>query len=147
MGVLYTIGFTKKNAETFFEFIKSANVSTLIDVRLNNVSQLAGFAKKDDLKYFLKKLCNTDYLHVPDLSPTQEILKAYKKKEISWGEYKDKFLILMAQRHVERLVKPEILNNGCLLCSEHKPDYCHRRLVAEYLNANLDFDLKIKHLI
>jgi uncharacterized protein (DUF488 family) len=146
MSIIYTIGFTKKNAEKFFALIKSANISTLIDVRLNNASQLAGFAKKDDLKYFLKELCNTAYIHAPDLSPTQEILKAYKKKEISWEKYKDEFLNLMAQRQVERIVKPEILKNGCLLCSEHKPDHCHRRLVAEYLSANIDFKLEIKHL-
>jgi len=146
MSLIYTIGFTKKNAETFFGLIKTANVSTLIDVRLNNISQLAGFAKKDDLKYFLKVLCGSDYIHVPDFSPTTEILKAYKKKEISWEKYKDKFTNLMAQRHIERLISPEILDHGCLLCSEHKPDHCHRRLVAEYLSDNLNIKLKIKHL-
>lgn len=146
MNMIYTIGFTKKNAETFFGLIKSSNVSTLIDVRLNNVSQLSGFAKKDDLRYFLKELCDTDYVHAPELAPTKEILNAYKKKEISWENYEDKFLNLMAQRHIERLVKPEILINGCLFCSEHEPDHCHRRLVAEYLSVNSDFELKIKHL-
>jgi uncharacterized protein (DUF488 family) len=146
MGILYTIGFTKKNAETFFGLIRSAKVSTLIDVRLNNVSQLAGFAKKDDLRFFLKEICNTNYLHEPKLSPTQDILDAYKEKKISWEEYKDKFLELMVKRQVEQLVKPEILDRGCLLCSEHKPDNCHRRLVAEYLSANLNSELKIMHL-
>lgn len=146
MGILYTIGFTKKNAETFFGLIRSAEVLTLIDVRLNNVSQLAGFAKKDDLRFFLKEICNTNYLHEPKLSPTQDILDAYKKKKISWEEYKDKFLDLMVKRQVEQLVKPEILDRGCLLCSEHKPDNCHRRLVAEYLSANLNSELKIMHL-
>ncbi|WP_299976857.1 DUF488 family protein [Desulfobacula sp.] len=146
MNMIYTIGFTKKNAETFFGLIKSANVSTLIDVRLNNVSQLAGFAKRDDLKYFLKILCDAEYVHVPKLAPTKEILNAYKKKEISWEKYEDKFSNLMAQRHIERLVEPEILNNSCLLCSEHEPIHCHRRLVAEYLSKNSDVELKIKHL-
>ncbi|WP_351124762.1 DUF488 domain-containing protein [Shewanella sp. T24-MNA-CIBAN-0130] len=143
---IYTIGFTKKNAESFFGFIKSSNVSTLIDVRLNNISQLAGFAKRDDLKFFLKELCSTEYVHVPELAPTKVILNAYKKGDMSWEKYEDKFLNLMAQRNIERLVKPALLANGCLLCSEHEPHLCHRRLVIDYLNENSDFDLKVKHL-
>jgi uncharacterized protein (DUF488 family) len=143
---IYTIGFTKKNAESFFGFIKSSNVSTLIDVRLNNVSQLAGFAKRDDLKFFLKELCSTEYVHAPELAPTKEILNAYKKGDMSWAKYEDKFLNLMAQRNIERLIKPALLDNGCLLCSEHEPHLCHRRLVVDYLNENSDFDLKVKHL-
>ncbi len=143
---IYTIGFTKKNAVTFFGFIKSFNISTLIDVRLNNVSQLAGFAKKDDLKFFLKEICNTEYVHTPELAPTKEMLSAYKKGNMSWEMYEDQFLNLMAQRHIERLVKPAILENGCLLCSEHEPHLCHRRLVVEYLNNDSNLDLKVKHL-
>jgi len=143
---IYTIGFTKKNAQSFFKFIKSSNISTLIDVRLNNVSQLSGFAKKDDLKYFLKELCNTEYVHAPELAPTKEMLSAYKKGDVSWDIYEDKFLNLMSQRHIERIVKPSLLNNGCLLCSEHEPHLCHRRLVVEYLNDNSNLNLKVKHL-
>lgn len=143
---IYTIGFTKKNAETFFNFIKSSRVSTLLDVRLNNVSQLAGFAKRDDLKFFLKELCNTDYIHMPELAPTKDILNAYKKDEISWEKYEDKFLNLMARRNIERSVKPALLDNGCLLCSEHEPHFCHRRLVVEYLNESTSMYLKVKHL-
>lgn len=146
MGIIYTIGFTKKNAETFFGLIRSAKILTLIDVRLNNVSQLAGFAKRDDLRFFLKEICNVNYIHKPELSPTQDILDAYKKKKISWEDYKDKFLHLMVKRQIEQLIKPEILDHGCLLCSEHKPDNCHRRLVAEYLSSNLNSELKIMHL-
>jgi len=143
---IYTIGFTKKSAETFFNFIKLSNISTLLDVRLNNVSQLAGFAKRDNLKFFLKELCNTDYIHTPELAPTKDMLSAYKKGEISWEAYEDKFLNLMAQRHIERDVKPTLLDHGCLLCSEHEPHLCHRRLVVEYLNENSDLNLKVKHL-
>ncbi len=143
---IYTIGFTQKNAETFFGFIKSENISTLIDVRLNNVSQLAGFAKKDDLKYFLKELCDVSYIHIPDLTPTKDILNSYKKGKISWNEYEGEFLNLMSKRHIEKILKPELLNNGCLLCSEHEPHFCHRRLVVEYLNDHSDLDLKVKHL-
>jgi len=143
---IYTIGFTQKNAEAFFGFLKSENIATLIDVRLNNISQLAGFAKKDDLKYFLRELCGANYIHIPDLAPTKDILNAYKKGNISWTVYEDKFLNLMSKRHIERIIKPELLNNGCLLCSEHEPHFCHRRLVVEYLNDHSDFDLKVKHL-
>lgn len=143
---IYTIGFTKKNAETFFNFIRTAEISTLLDVRLNNVSQLAGFAKRDDLRFFLKELCNTDYVHVPELAPTKDILNAYKKGEMPWEEYEDKFLNLMGQRNIEKLLKPALLDQGCLLCSEHEPHLCHRRLVVEYLNENSNLDLKVKHL-
>lgn len=143
---IYTIGFTKKNAGTFFGFIKSANILTLIDVRLNNVSQLAGFAKRDDLKYFLKELCDAEYVHAPELAPTKDILNAYKKGDMSWEKYEDKFLNLMSQRNIEKVVKPALLDQGCLLCSEHEPHLCHRRLVVEYLNENTDLNLEVKHL-
>lgn len=143
---IYTIGFTKKNAETFFSFIRSSQIATLIDVRLNNVSQLAGFAKKDDLKYFLQELCGTDYLHAPELAPTKDMLNAYKKGTMRWETYEDKFLDLMSQRNIERLVSPELLDSGCLLCSEHEPHLCHRRLVVEYLNSHTDLELNVRHL-
>ena len=143
---IYTIGFTKKNAETFFGFIESSKIKTLLDVRLNNVSQLAGFAKRDDLKFFLKELCGTEYVHTPELAPTKDLLSAYKKGEIEWEVYEDKFLNLMAQRHIERSVKPALLDHGCLLCSEHEPHLCHRRLVVDYLNEHSNLDLKVKHL-
>jgi uncharacterized protein (DUF488 family) len=143
---IYTIGFTKKNAQTFFNFINSEKISTLIDVRLNNISQLAGFAKRDDLKFFLKEICATDYLHIPDLAPTKEILNAYKKGDITWQLYEDEFLELMAKRNVERIIKPDWVKDSCLLCSEHEPHHCHRRLVVEYLNDSTDLNLKVKHL-
>lgn len=143
---VYTIGFTKKNAETFFNFLKESDVKTLIDVRLNNVSQLAGFAKKDDLKFFLKELCGADYVHSPELAPTKDILNAYKKGDMPWEAYEDKFLNLMGQRNIEKSIRPELLDRGCLLCSEHEPHLCHRRLVVEYLNQHSDLHLKVKHL-
>jgi uncharacterized protein (DUF488 family) len=143
---IYTIGFTKKNAATFFGFIKQSEITTLIDVRLNNVSQLAGFAKRDDLKFFLKELCGTEYVHAPELAPTKDILNAYKKGDMPWEIYEDKFLNLMGQRNIERMVKPTLLNHGCLLCSEHEPHLCHRRLVVDYLNQHSDLNLKVKHL-
>lgn len=143
---IYTIGFTKKSAETFFNFLKQSNVKTLIDVRLNNVSQLAGFAKRDDLKFFLTELCDAEYVHLPELAPTKDILNAYKKGDMPWEVYEDKFLNLMGKRNIERSIKPTFLDHGCLLCSEHEPHLCHRRLVVEYLNQHSDLDLKVKHL-
>ncbi|UAN65545.1 DUF488 domain-containing protein [Serratia sp. JSRIV006] len=143
---IYSIGFTEKTAERFFNLIKSQSISMLVDVRLNNVSQLAGFAKKNDLKYFLKTICNIDYAHVPDLAPTKEMLDPYKKGNVPWEIYENNFLNLMAQRNIERIDK-KIIENSCLLCSEHKPHHCHRRLVIEYLNDHWDTDFEVKHLI
>ncbi|MBS4798018.1 MAG: DUF488 domain-containing protein [Haemophilus parainfluenzae] len=141
-----TIGFTQKSAENFFTLLRNSKTKLLIDVRINNVSQLAGFAKKNDLKFFLKELCNSDYQHIPELAPTDNLLKSYKKGELSWEKYEYEFLNLMAKRNVEKLVNANLLNNSCLLCSEHKPHFCHRRLIVEYLNNNSDFKLEVKHL-
>jgi len=141
-----TIGFTKKNAEMFFSLVKGESVKTLIDIRLNNISQLAGFAKRDDLKFFLRELCSTDYVHLPDLAPTKELLNGYKKGVITWERYEDSFLNLMAQRNIERILQPSLLEDSCLLCSEHEPHFCHRRLVTEYLNQHSDFNFTVKHL-
>jgi len=142
---LYTIGFTKKNAQTFFSKLQRAGVMKLIDIRLNNVSQLAGFAKRDDLIYFLRELCNCDYHHVPNFAPTKEILDAYKTKQIDWDEYVRRFSKLITEREIENKIKAEELNNSCLLCSEPTPEQCHRRLVAEYFLDKFG-DIEIKHL-
>jgi len=130
---LFTIGFTKKSAETFFSRLKDAGVKRLVDVRLNNISQLAGFAKKDDLRYFTKVICGIDYVHLPMLAPTQDMLDAYKKQRGDWNVYEHQFLNLMRSRHIEDCSSRDLLDGGCLLCSEEKPHHCHRRLVAEYL--------------
>lgn len=142
---LYTIGFTKKNAQTFFSKLQRAGVTKLIDIRLNNVSQLAGFAKRDDLIYFLRELCNCDYRHLQDFAPTKEILDDYKKKQIDWDEYVRRFSELITDRQIENKIKAEELNNSCLLCSEPTPEQCHRRLVAEYFMDKFR-DIEIKHL-
>lgn len=142
---LFTIGFTQKTAREFFTSLRSAGVKRVVDVRLNNNSQLAGFSKKEDLAYFLKEVTDIDYLHLPELAPTQEILDAYKKHKGDWNIYERQFLDLMNQRRIEKSVPPELLQQGCLLCSEHLPHYCHRRLVAEYLNAKWG-GIKTKHL-
>ena len=115
---LFTIGFTKKSAENFFEKLCDAGVKRVIDIRLNNVSQLAGFAKKDDLSYFLKTICAIEYVHIPDLAPTQDILDEYKKHKGEWAIYEKKFMELMIKRGVENKLSRELFDNACLLCSE-----------------------------
>lgn len=142
---LFTIGFTKKSAEVFFTRLHDAGVQRLLDVRLNNVSQLAGFTKKDDLRYFTRAICNIDYLHLPELAPTQEMLDAYKKRKGDWVTYERNFFELMGQRHIEGTLSKEIVAWGCLLCSEEKPEHCHRRLVAEYLKQKWG-DVEICHI-
>ncbi|MCZ7571626.1 MAG: DUF488 domain-containing protein [Ardenticatenaceae bacterium] len=142
---VYTIGFTKKSAHRFFELLRRSGAQRVVDVRLNNVSQLAGFAKKDDLAYFLKEICGMEYVHLPELAPTQEMLDEYKKKRGDWKTYETEFLELMTQRRIEETILPEMIENGCLLCSEDKPHHCHRRLVAEYLKQHWG-DVDIVHL-
>jgi uncharacterized protein (DUF488 family) len=143
---VFTIGFTKKSAETFFTRLQSAGVKRLVDVRLNNVSQLAGFTKRDDLRYFTKTICNIDYVHLPQLAPTEEILNAYKKEKGEWSLYELRFLELMRQRQIERTVDRDLIDGACLLCSEEKPLHCHRRLVAEYLQRHWG-GVEIEHIL
>lgn len=142
---LFTIGFTKKSAETFFTRLKEAGVKRLIDVRLNNVSQLAGFTKKEDLRFFAKAICNIEYVHMPTLAPTQDMLDAYKKQKGDWSTYERQFLDLMRSRRVEETTPAETLDGACLLCSEEKPHHCHRRLVAEYLKEKWG-TVEIQHI-
>lgn len=142
---IFTIGFTKKNAEKFFSRIQQPGIKRIVDIRLNNVSQLAGFTKKEDLKYFLRKICGIDYFHLLELAPTKEILDAYKKNGGDWNTYERQFLALMTKRRVDETVPRNIIDGGCLLCSEATAEHCHRRLVAEYLK-NKWGELEIKHL-
>jgi len=142
---VFTIGFTKKNAEQFFNRLKQPGLVRLVDARLNNVSQLAGFTKKDDLRFFLRQIINIDYLHLPDLAPSKDILDEYKKNGGDWATYERKFLDLMEKRRVEDKVSKDIINGGCLLCSEPTPERCHRRLVAENVRSRWG-DLEIVHL-
>jgi uncharacterized protein (DUF488 family) len=141
-----TIGFTKTSASGFFERIRKAGVKKVVDVRLHNTSQLAGFAKADDLAYFLKEICGVEYLHQPLLAPTDDILKAYKRDKGDWGLYQGQFMSLMAQRQIEKRLEPGLFQGACLLCSEDKPHHCHRRLVCEYLNDKWGGALKVRHL-
>jgi uncharacterized protein (DUF488 family) len=143
---IFTIGFTKKKAEKFFNMLASADVTRVVDVRLNNVSQLAGFAKRDDLRFFLKTICNMDYIHMPELAPTKKILNAFKGNKGDWAIYEKEFFALLSERQIEDKISMELMNNACLLCSEEKPDYCHRRLIAEYLKKKWKH-IEIIHLV
>lgn len=144
MVQIFTIGFTKTSAEHFFGRLKDFRSRKLVDVRLNNVSQLAGFAKRDDLRFFAKSICNMEYSHVPKLAPTKSILDAYKSKKVDWATYERQFLDLMISRQIEK-IKPADLDGCCLLCSEDTPHFCHRRVVAEYLNREWS-NVEIIHL-
>lgn len=133
---VYTIGFTKKPASKFFGELKRVGIKQLIDVRLNNSSQLAGFTKKNDLTFFLMEICAANYIHEPLLAPTSEILTSYKKKKISWQDYEKRFLDLMVGRKVEEKINRNIFDKPTvLLCSESTAEYCHRRLVLEYFQS------------
>ncbi len=134
---LYTIGFTKKSAEQFFTTLRNNDIRNVIDIRLNNTSQLAGFAKLPDLQYFLKKIDNIDYTHRPDFAPTEELLKAYRKKTIEWDTYEREFTTLLQQRSIEESIGKKTLDRACLLCSEAESLHCHRRLVAEYFRETM----------
>lgn len=146
---IYTIGFTKKSAKDFFGILKKNNISRLIDIRLNNGSQLAGFSKGTDLKYFLKELCKIDYTYDTDLAPTKEILDDYKKHKITWSQYENRFNDLLTNRNITSNLSRYLTESGaiCLLCSESTPENCHRRLVAEYAEKHFpDLNIEIIHL-
>lgn len=142
---LFTIGFTKKSANRFFDLLRDSGVKRVLDVRINNGSQLAGFAKKDDLAFFLKEICGMGYVHLPDLAPTKELLKEYRAGTVDWETYEKRFTELMRERRIEETTPKEVLSEGCLLCSEDQPHHCHRRLVAEYLKRHWG-DIDIDHL-
>ena len=142
---IYTIGFTGKTAKEFFTKVEVAGVRRILDIRLKNSSQLSGFAKKNDLKYFLMKINGIEYLHFPELAPTEDIMDSYKKKRIGWPEYEIQFNKLLTERKVENPMMDELAEGDCFLCSEEKPNFCHRRLVSDYLQKKLG-DITILHL-
>lgn len=143
---LFTVGFTRKPAARFFPLLADAGVARVLDVRLHNTSQLAGFAKRDDLRYLLHATHGIGYESIPELAPTAEMLDPYKKGGGSWDDYAPRYLDLLRERRVETLLDPERFDGGCLLCSEHEPHHCHRRLAAEYL-AEKWCGLEIVHLV
>ena len=143
---IYSIGFTKKSAAEFFGALKEHGIRRLLDVRLNNTSQLAGFAKQADLAFFLKEICGARYEHEPLLAPTQEMLDEYRKLKGGWPQYEQRFLELMRARQIESALRPSYFDDRTvLLCSESTPECCHRRLVLEYLAAHWP-QMKIVHL-
>lgn len=143
---LYTIGFTGKPAEKFFNLLRNADVKKIVDTRINNISQLAGFAKGSDLKFFAKEIGNISYEHNIDFAPTKELLSRYRDKKISWQEYEIEYLNLLDMRKIAHKTDIEALHENCLLCSEHTPEKCHRRLLAEYLK-HVKTEIEIIHLI
>jgi uncharacterized protein (DUF488 family) len=143
---VYTLGFTKRSAADFFGALKAAGIQRLLDVRLHNTGQLAGFTKRDDLAYFLRELCGAEYRHEPLLAPTADLLDAYRKRKGSWQEYERGFRALMAERAIEREYDPSLFAAPTvLLCSETTAERCHRRLVLEHLQQHWG-GLEIVHL-
>lgn len=142
---IYTIGFTQRSAEEFFGVLRDARVRRLIDTRLNNTSQLAAFAKRDDLAFFLNAILEVAYHHEPLLAPTAELLNAYRKKEVDWATYEVGYLGLLRERSVSDKLERELFDNAVLLCSERTAERCHRRLAAEYL-AEAWTDVRAVHL-
>lgn len=143
---IHTIGFTQWTAEGFFERLKTAKISRLLDVRVSNSSQLAAFAKKPDLAFFLRELVGADYLHLTELAPEPGLLKSYRNKDLSWEEYEKRYLDLLDGRHVtDTLDRGIFAGRSVLLCSEHAPEQCHRRLAAELLSEAWG-DVEVVHL-
>jgi uncharacterized protein (DUF488 family) len=143
---IYSIGFTQKNAGEFFGTLKAHAIERLLDVRLNNTSQLAAFAKQADLAYFLAEICGAAYEHEPLLAPTQEMLDAFKKHKGSWDVYEQSFLSLMKERKIESAIdRQSFARRTVLLCSEPTAEHCHRRLVLEYLQQHWE-GTEIHHL-
>ncbi|MEO0040822.1 MAG: hypothetical protein RL329_270 [Bacteroidota bacterium] len=143
---LLTIGFTRKSAEWFFHLLTESGVQKIVDTRIHATSQLAGFAKKQDLAFFAPKIGNIAYEHRIDCAPTKFLLAKYRNAEISWEEYAIEYLNLLDMRKIVQKIPPETLHQHCLLCSEHSPEQCHRRLLAEYFQA-VRKDVQIIHLI
>jgi len=143
---IYTIGFTRKSAKEFFDALRRSGARHLLDVRLHNTSQLAGFAKRDDLRYFLQQILNMEYHEMPILAPEDSSLSEYRKTG-DWAKLERSYLELIRQRQVERHIDPALFEDGVvLLCSEAKPNHCHRRLAAEYLTRSMLAETRIEHL-
>ncbi len=143
---IYTIGFTQTTAADFFGRLRSAGVRRLVDVRLNNSSQLAAFAKRGDLAYFLRELCGAEYVHAALLAPTQDMLDAYRKRKGGWQEYERRYMDLLHERRIEtQLGRDMFAGPTVLLCSEAEATHCHRRLAIEYLQEFWR-DMEAKHI-
>jgi len=145
VATLFTIGFTQKNAEAFFLALKKARVARIVDVRLHNSGQLAGFTKRDDLAFFLRSINKADYIHLPILAPSAGMLSSYRGGKSSWDAYAKEFTGLIRSRKIEQVLRGEIHDRDCLLCSEPTPEHCHRRIVAEHLQRHWK-ELVVEHL-
>lgn len=143
---LYTIGFTKKTAEKFFEILIRNRVKRVVDIRLNNKSQLAGFAKGEDLAYLLPKVAGIEYAYAPEYAPTKELLDGYRDEKVPWREYEVEYLRILEERGIKKNINWSQFEDACLLCSEETAENCHRRLLAEYL-ASLNKDIEVIHLV
>lgn len=147
MITIYTIGYTQKSAEKFFNLLKRNNITKLIDIRISNSSQLAGFAKGKDLPFFLKKICDISYVHKTDLAPTKQLLDMWHCKKVTWSQYEEIYINILVQRSIIEKYKIDAFDKSCLLCSEATPEQCHRRLLAEFLKKNNSGkEVKIVHL-
>jgi len=145
MVKLYSIGFTKKSAETFFDLLSENKITKIVDTRINNSSQLSGFAKGRDLQFFAKSISAINYSHNVDFAPTKELLSKYRKGELTWSEYEKEYLNLLDIRKIKSKYDVERFHENCFLCSEDKADKCHRRLLAEYFQESRN-DVEIIHL-
>ena len=130
---LYTIGFTGKSAEQFFTLVSETKASRLIDIRINRTSQLAGFAKEQDLKFFIPELTNMDYVVREDLAPTKDLLASYRRQDIAWEQFAERYEQLLRERVLQNALSREDFSNSILLCSEKEPEKCHRTLLANIL--------------
>lgn len=144
---LFTIGFTQKSAERFFELLATNSVKRVIDTRLNNTGQLAGFSKRDDLQYFCRTILSTEYIHWQESAPEDAMLRAYKNKEITWTDYASEYVSMLERRKVENCLSLVAGGGACLLCSEAKPHHCHRSILADYLNKKSGGAIAVQHLI
>lgn len=143
---MFTIGFTGSSAEDFFERLRGAGVKKVIDTRLWASSQLAGFAKKKDLPYFLKEIASIDYEYRKELAPSDDILKPFKDSKISWDEYEVQYIDLIHHRNIANVLSPGEVDQACFLCACKTEHHCHRRLLAEYLQREWDQPVEIVHL-
>jgi uncharacterized protein (DUF488 family) len=132
---LFTIGFTQKSAKQLFDLLKKNHIKRIIDIRLHNNNQLAGYTKKDDFEYFLKEIANINYKYIKEMAPTEELMKAIREKQISIEEFKKQFLKILKERKIEKALSKEEIDMSCLLCSEAKAEDCHRSVVSEYLRS------------
>ena len=142
---LYTMGYTQKTAEKLFNLLSEHEIKRLMDIRLHNNTQLAGFTKQNNFKYFIERLSDIEYRHIPLMAPSKDIFDDYMKNGLEWEGYELRFKRLIDQRKIEQLINEDEIDGACMLCCEPEATNCHRRLVAEYLQ-NYFKNIEIIHL-